>query len=828
MKTTLQYTYVALAALLMAGIQPAWAILPPPGIDIPSDTSVGTWNPATRKFKLTTDIDLPLRIDEDNLILDGAGHVITLPMGINEPAGVYLEQRTGVTIENLTVTGGDYGIQLIQSGANTISGNTFADNYVAGIGLQHSNSNILQDNNLQGYGQYIQGVRHVGLLLLDSNDNLLKGNTFPDDAVSDYESTGILLHRASGNTLEDNNVLSTYSYGIRLVTSHDNILNRNTASDCSYGISLGDSNDNTLTDNTVSFNWWGITILAGRDNLATGNTMSGNQYGWRMWRPAVTGSNVDINTSNTVDGKPVYIVANAVGGVFDDSIDPACFIAINCSGITIRDLTLTGSFQGIYLTQTTDSTIENVVAEDNYYGIRLYQSHSCLLYENTTSHNQESGIELDDCDDNTLTGNIAAWNRRGIHALDSDYNSITGNSVSDNVGGIDASGEHNSVTDNILTRNTARAIHIGLSSGSVVTGNTVSQNGKGLHVYDYGNTTIYHNNFIGNETQVDCFGSTPGVLNQTRPTGGNFWSDWTSPDVDGDWFVDDPYEIVWGSTQVTDELPWAIADGWKATPEGLPVGAMVTSTPVDPNTGTAIGLTFENVTAVGETIVTTSELDGVMDPPEGYRIGDSDTLFFIATTAIYDGFIEIALPYTTELDPALFHYLNGAWVDVTTSVDVVNKIVYGEVVSLSPFAVFEPVNTTPPTLVVVASPHTLWPANHQFVPVSCVLSVTDDTDPAPTVELVSLACNEYDNAIGAGDGNTHGDMEAADGDLTWDDTDFLFRAERAGSGDGRFYTITYRAADDAGNATEADAIVYVPKNQSGHDCGSPDCDLNAE
>jgi PKD repeat protein len=49
------------------------------------------------------------------------------------------------------------------------------------------------------------------------------------------------------------------------------------------------------------------------------------------------------------------------------------------------------------------------------------------------------------------------------------------------------------------------------------------------------------------------------VFNLDEPVGGNYWSDWTGPDDDGDGFVDSPYVFTGGQ----DNLPWVNQDGWK-------------------------------------------------------------------------------------------------------------------------------------------------------------------------------------------------------------------------------------------------------------------------
>ena len=62
---------------------------------------------------------------------------------------------------------------------------------------------------------------------------------------------------------------------------------------------------------------------------------------------------------------------------------------------------------------------------------------------------------------------------------------------------------------------------------------------------------------------------------------------------------------------------------------------------------------------------------------------------------------------------------------------------------------------------------------------------------------------------GKGDGNTGSDWS-----ITGDHTVKL-RAERAGPGNGRIYTITVEATDDAGNTSTKTTKVRVPHSNSG-------------
>jgi len=123
------------------------------------------------------------------------------------------------------------------------------------------------------------------------------------------------------------------------------------------------------------------------------------------------------------------------------------------------------------------------------------------------------------------------------------------------------------------------------------------------------------------------------------------------------------------------------------------------------------------------------------------------------------------------------------------------------------------VDTTPPDILVSVDPSVLWPPNHQLVPVTATVEVSDICDANPQVWLESLISSEADN--GNGDGNTVDDIQGAQ--VGADDRSFELRAERTGKGDGRIYTVRYVARDASLNAAYDEAEVRVPKSQGqGH------------
>lgn len=120
---------------------------------------------------------------------------------------------------------------------------------------------------------------------------------------------------------------------------------------------------------------------------------------------------------------------------------------------------------------------------------------------------------------------------------------------------------------------------------------------------------------------------------------------------------------------------------------------------------------------------------------------------------------------------------------------------------------------TPPRLTCDATPDTLWPPRHALVPVSACVEVTDPLSGQSGFVLIATESSEPDDARGGGDGHTTGDIaEFVPGTP---DTEGALRAERAGRGPGRTYTLTYQGQDIAGNTATCHVEVRVPHDR-GH------------
>lgn len=119
------------------------------------------------------------------------------------------------------------------------------------------------------------------------------------------------------------------------------------------------------------------------------------------------------------------------------------------------------------------------------------------------------------------------------------------------------------------------------------------------------------------------------------------------------------------------------------------------------------------------------------------------------------------------------------------------------------------IDKTAPKLQVTLDKTSLWSPNHKLIQINAFINTDDSMSDLESVVLTSITSNEPD--AGLDDEDLANDIQgAAYGTL---DTSFLVRAERAGYGSGRVYTITYTATDKAGNQTQYVVTVEVPHNQ---------------
>jgi parallel beta-helix repeat protein len=342
----------------------------------------------------------------------------------------------------------------------------------------------------------------------------------------------------------------------------------------------------------------------------SGNVMDSNRYNF-----CVEGSPQSVDTSNLVDGKPVYYFVNQS----DIVVNPVAYPEVgylgfvNCVNVTVQGMNLTNNGQGLLLAYTNDSKITGNSLANNKLGIDLESSSSNTLSGNNVTNDYDGQIAIlltdscnnnniygnalidltgngdginveNSCNDNVISGNVVTGNVTGfgvgIILMEScNNNTISDNSVARNGQGIflEDSSNSNSISGNNVTANELEGvclelcdsndisgnnvtgspdygISLGSSSNNTLSGNNVANNYWGIDLdSSCNNNTIYHNNFVNNTSQVPPFfsGGT-NTWDNGYPSGGNYWSDYNGTDL-----CSGPYQNVTGSDGIGD-TPYVI------------------------------------------------------------------------------------------------------------------------------------------------------------------------------------------------------------------------------------------------------------------------------
>ncbi|MHC3129743.1 MAG: right-handed parallel beta-helix repeat-containing protein [Candidatus Bathyarchaeota archaeon] len=356
-------------------------------------------------------------------------------------------------------------------------------------------------------------------IVLDGAGYTLQGNGY---------GSGVFLQERNGVTIK-NLKICNFAYGIKFTwltygmpaSPRSNKVSSNTITNNTCGIAFYDfSSGNEISDNYIADNTYGVTSASRA--VFRNNRFRNNDYAISESISAVN----DIDTSNTVNDKPIYYWVKQ----HDRTVpSDAGWVALkNCSGITVKGLSLERNVDGVLLCYTTDSTISGNVIANNLNGIALKGSSNNVISDNQIRNNKGYGIRLEygsDC--NIISRNEVVANTKDGVCFESsaNNNTVTENCVMENNGnGVFFSNILDSkVIGNNITLNKGCGIGFGYGPNGTIRGNYISRNGKGIWISNafentitlntiaenngWGielegsqkNNVIHHNNFINNK-----------------------------------------------------------------------------------------------------------------------------------------------------------------------------------------------------------------------------------------------------------------------------------------------------------------------------------------
>jgi len=471
------------------------------------------------------------------------------------------------------------------------------------------NEKVVVDESLTLIGEnrkttIIDGGGYGNVIYVTANYVTVANFTILNGGNGGLTGSGVSLISSSFNTIFGNNITNN-SKGIYLDGSSDNSISGNTITNNSGGIYFGYSSKNTVSGNDVTSHDSGISLYCSANNTLRDNHMDNNTRNFDISGSSISDFVNDVDTSNTVDGKPVYYWINQ-----QDKAVPveAGYVAlVNSTNITVEGLELKNNRPGLLLAYTNNSRITDNNVTSNEFGIYLIgssnnsisgnnitnndngiwvvYSYSNIISENNITNNEPGGIILGLSNLNTVSGNtITNSTLFGLALSQSSNNSISGNNITNNIRGLALmeSSSYNIVSANNITNNIVTGIYIvspsepySPTSYNTISGNNITNNTRGIFIEEetsyntiFGNNItnnseygiylrdssdnlIYHNNFVANTNQVYTENSV-SVWDDSYPSGGNYWSDYTGVDLysgpnqdepGSDGIGDTPYDI---------------------------------------------------------------------------------------------------------------------------------------------------------------------------------------------------------------------------------------------------------------------------------------------
>ena len=340
----------------------------------------------------------------------------------------------------------------------------------------------------------INGNGTTNTIFITTDEVEVSGFTITNGGSSWLDS-GICVN-GSASKIHDNLVASNSRIGIFLSFSNNNTLSCNTLSNNAVGIYLNNSDFNEVRNNSVMNNEHGIWLVYSSRNTFAYNNISDNSFNLGIDGDSLLHFFNDIDTSNKVNGKPVYYLINQSNIFLDNLAFPEIGYMglVNCVNITLGGLDVTNNVDGVMLAYTCDSTIQSVKVSDNMCGIHLWSSNNNTIIDNTISNNSV-----------------------GILLSQSSWNSIR------------ASG---------ILESGFEAIFLEKANRNNIVGNTIS-NGNAAFIVDSNYTVFYHNNFINKTIPMSSLGSHFIILDNGAE--GNYWSDYNGIDSNQDGIGDSPY-----------------------------------------------------------------------------------------------------------------------------------------------------------------------------------------------------------------------------------------------------------------------------------------------
>jgi parallel beta-helix repeat protein len=309
--------------------------------------------------------------------------------------------------------------------------------------------------------------------------------------------SAVTLNTAEYCSIMDNNLLDSYK-GAMLWHSNNNIVYGNNILNNVNGIHNYYSLNTNITHNTIVNNEYGIQIQSSTENKVYQNTMIGN--GLHIWGDSQSHwDSHEIDTSNTVNGKPVYYWKDTTGGTIP--MGAGQIILGNCADVIVEGQSLSNGTVGIILGYSSGISVSNMNLSYQIYGLYIYGCQQLTISNCRLTENYIGGITIRNSFGTVIEQNTILRNNDGIYHYHCTQSSIRYNELLYNRDAlyVDSGSNHNISFNNILYSS-----HIGFICANIInteiSWNNILSNYIGLRLIGTKNSNIFRNNLSSNES----------------------------------------------------------------------------------------------------------------------------------------------------------------------------------------------------------------------------------------------------------------------------------------------------------------------------------------
>jgi len=346
-------------------------------------------------------------------------------------------------------------------------------------------------------------------------------------ARNSYGTGGIVLSQVKNCKISRNRMINNFWDGIDLYSSSNNVLSENDITSNYVGLYLDNHSENNIIsrNNMTNNDWWGINLISSPNNVLRDNVMAVNGYNFGVQGEKLSDFINDVDTSNTVNGKPVYYWIKQQNRTVPS--DAGYVAIINSKNIRVQNLNMKSNEQGVLLAYTINSSIQNLTIENNNMGIWIHASQSNIISGNRIIDNNWQGIELGYSSNNKIFRNNITSNFRGISLSSSSSNVMAGNNITGNnqMGITLYLSSRNVILGNNITSNINDGIWPDESPNNIIIGNNIANHryGDGIWLTESPNSGIIGNNIEKNEMGIHADYSSGSMVLGNNISGNFYW-----------------------------------------------------------------------------------------------------------------------------------------------------------------------------------------------------------------------------------------------------------------------------------------------------------------